>query len=49
MTDITIPHAKSIYKCPSFINDDLVLFDRFEDVPLATEPRRMWRVVHNTV
>jgi len=41
MIDITIPHAKTIYKCPSYIDDDLVLFDRFEDVPLTTEPRRM--------
>jgi YesN/AraC family two-component response regulator len=41
MTDITIPYVKARNNCPSYIGDDLVLFDRFEDVPLTTDPRRM--------
>ena len=39
--EITISHTKNIVNTPSSIDDDLLLFDKFEDVPLPTEPKRM--------
>ena len=36
-----IPRAKQVIPNGSFIEDDLVLFDAFEDVPLVTEPRKV--------
>ena len=39
--EITISHTKNIVNTPSSIDDDLLLFDKFEDVPLPTEQTRM--------
>ncbi len=39
--EISVPQAKSIYKAGSYINEELILFDKFEDVPLPTDARRM--------
>ena len=38
---ITITHTKSIVKRGSAIDEDLLLFDNFEDVPLPSEPKRL--------
>ena len=39
--DITTQNAKHTLGDSSFIDDDLVLFDSFDMVPLSTEPRRV--------
>ena len=39
--DFDIPRAKQLIPNGSCIDDDLVLFDAFEDVPLVTEPRKV--------
>ena len=39
--EITVPQAKSIVNDGSFIDDDLLMFDKFEDVPIRTEPCRI--------
>ena len=41
MINITVPQAKEFIGKNSCIGDDLALFSRFEDVPLASDPRRM--------
>lgn len=41
LTEINVAQAKSVYPDGSFIDNDIVLFDRFTDVPLPTEPSRV--------
>ena len=41
MIYITVPQAKEFIGKNSCIGDDLALFSRFEDVPLASDPRKM--------
>ena len=40
LNEITISSTKSIYPC-SGIDDDLLLFDKVEDMPFPNEPRRI--------
>ena len=40
LNEITINDTKSIYPC-SGIDDDLLLFDKVEDMPFPNEPRRV--------
>ena len=40
LNEITINSTKSIYPC-SGIDDDLLLFDKIEDMPFPNEPRRI--------
>ena len=40
LSKITIETAKEVYK-GSYIDDEIILFDEFADVPLPSEPRRM--------
>lgn len=40
LSKITIETAKKVYK-GSYIDDEIILFDEFADVPLPSEPRRM--------
>lgn len=40
LNEITINNTKSIYPC-SGIGDDLLLFDKIEDMPFPNEPRRI--------
>ncbi|MBR5687136.1 MAG: AraC family transcriptional regulator [Prevotella sp.] len=39
--EITVPQAKSIVNNGSFIDNDLLMFDKFEDVPIPSEPCRI--------
>ncbi len=39
--EITIPQAKEVVSNGSYLDDDLLLFDKFEDVPIRTEPCRI--------
>ena len=39
--EISVNQSKTIYDVQSCIGSDLVLFDKFEDVPILTESRRM--------
>lgn len=41
LKEISVSQAKAIYQDGSYIDNDLILFDQFEDVPLPTENRRM--------
>lgn len=38
---LTIKRIKEITKISTFIGDDLLLFDRLEDLPFPLEPRKM--------
>lgn len=39
--EITIPQAKGVVNNGSYLDDDLLLFDKFEDVPIRSEPCRI--------
>ena len=39
--EITVPQAKEVVHQGSSLDDDLLLFDKFEDVPIRTEPCRI--------
>ena len=41
VTDITVAQAKEIFQTDCYIDNDIILFDNFRDVPLPTEPTRM--------
>lgn len=41
IAEVTIQHIKSLTGECCFIDNDLMLFDRFEDLPLPLEPRKM--------
>ena len=41
LTSATVALAKQELEGGNYIDDDLILFDRFEDVPLPQEPRRI--------
>lgn len=41
LTNINVAQAKSIFPTESFIDNDIILFDSFADVPLPTEMCRM--------
>ena len=41
LTEINVAQAKSVYPNGSFIDNDILLFDSFTDVPLPTEPSRL--------
>lgn len=38
---LTIKRIKEITNISTFIDDDLLLFDRLEDLPFPLEPRKM--------
>ena len=39
--DVNVPQAKSVHSDCLYIEDELVIFRSFEDVPLTTDPKRM--------
>lgn len=41
ITDITVAQAKEVFPTDRYIADDIILFDRFSDVPHPTGPSRM--------
>ena len=41
MKEVTIEHIKSVTGESCYIDDDLILFEHFEDLPLPLEPHKM--------
>lgn len=41
VTDLSVAHAKDILQTDCYIDDDIILFDNFHEVPLPTENVRM--------
>lgn len=41
VTEVNVPQAKSVYEHGSYIDDDIILFDSFRDVPLPPGLARM--------